>query len=253
MRSPEEHKIFLDERRLQEANSRKVIEQFDKAVMTLAAGGLSMSLLFIEKVAHEPKQNSLPWLYTGWSFFTLSLLLSLVSFLCGYHSYRRELEILDELFKNPQLQSLPNKWSRPTLVINWLSAIALIVGAGAIVRFAILNQPNHGRNANMSESKQEQSVRKPVVKSAASIGSSQAVFKPTEGPIPERAVAIIESDAALRSSQVVFGLQQHSAAPMASSQVLFGPRTDAPVLSQPDPTSPAVPAPATPATKEVSQ
>jgi len=61
-RNAEEHKIFLDERRLQEANSRKVIEQFDKAVMTLAAGGLSISLLFVEKIAPEPRPSTLFWL-----------------------------------------------------------------------------------------------------------------------------------------------------------------------------------------------
>jgi hypothetical protein len=138
----ERFRNFMEARSSLAAASHKVAEQFDKAVMALAAGGLSVSLLFVEKIAPHPKAATLWCLAAGWVAFAVSLMCVLFSFLFGYHSFRREIESLNALYRDPSLPIAPrNKLTSAALLFNWLSAIALVIGAVAIVVFAIMNPP----------------------------------------------------------------------------------------------------------------
>ena len=175
----ERHKNFLLARSALESASHKVAEQFDKAVMTLAAGGLSMSLLFIQKIAPQPKPDTLCYLTAGWIGFTASLLFVLSSFLFGYQSFRREIHILQKMYKNPDIEKMPNWWTTIALVFNWVSAAALIAGAGFIVFFAILNAPNAERSADMTKGKQQSQQVVALKNGAAPTPTSQLMFGPS--------------------------------------------------------------------------
>ncbi|MEI8314403.1 MAG: hypothetical protein WCG79_03025 [Verrucomicrobiota bacterium] len=197
--SDERFKNFIEERKLLLAGSQKTIEQYDKAVMTLAAGGLSISLLFIKEVAPHPEPSTFWLLHYGWGGFTVSLLLILCSFLIGYHSYRREVQVLEVLYRDPDLKiTPPNRWVFPALVLNWLSAFALIFGATFIVYFAIMNPPNQGGIENMSKSQQPKSVPTLLINTAAPIASSQVIFGPAtplqaQRPAATNAPAVVPS------------------------------------------------------------
>ncbi len=197
--SGERFKNFIEARRSLEASSHKAIEQFDKAVLTLAAGGLSISLLFIKEVAPHPEPNTLWLLHYGWGGFTVSLLLVLCSFLFGYHSYRREIGVLEEMYKDPELKiPPPNRWIAGALVLNWMSAFALIFGATFIVCFATMNPPNPEGSENMSKSQQAKSVPKLLTNSAAASALSQVIFGPAiplqaQPPAAPNAPAVVPS------------------------------------------------------------
>ena len=175
----ERFRNFIEARRSLESSSHKVAEQFDKAVMTLAAGGLSMSLLFVQRIGPQQDPKTVWLLAGGWIGFTASLLLVLCSFLFGYHSYRLEIKVLEEMYNDPHLKiPPPNKWVTCTLVSNWASAIALIFGATFIVMFAIMNTPNSEGGESMSKSQQPKSGWIALSNSAAATASSQVMFGP---------------------------------------------------------------------------
>jgi len=108
---------------------------FDRAVMTLAAGALGVSIAFVHDVAPHPIHKG--WLGFAWGLFSLSLVVTLTSFLTSQHSLRREMKMLSgEL----ELAEKPGGWiGSLTILLNWASAVALVTGVGGLVVFALYN------------------------------------------------------------------------------------------------------------------
>ena len=106
---------------------------FDRAIITLSSGGLAISLVFVHDVAPHPRCTQ--WLVAGWSLFTVSLVLILLSFLVSMSALRREMNRID---KNED-RSKPLIRTRLTAWFNWASAVALIAGVGALLVFASRN------------------------------------------------------------------------------------------------------------------
>lgn len=109
---------------------------FDKAIMTLAAGALGVSIAFVHDVAPDPVHVA--WLGWAWGLFAGSLVLILVSFLTSQHALRREMKVLSGERKK--------KDKRPggclgslTIGFNWTSAGTLVCGVIALVVFALYN------------------------------------------------------------------------------------------------------------------
>jgi hypothetical protein len=107
---------------------------FDKAIMTLAAGGLGVSIAFVHQVAPHPLHVA--WLGWAWVLFALSLMLILISFLTSQHALRREMKVVS----GERADSHPGGWLGPTTMgLNWLSALALVTGVVSLVVFAQYN------------------------------------------------------------------------------------------------------------------
>jgi hypothetical protein len=107
---------------------------FDKALMTLSAGALALSLAFIRDIAPSPTNTA--WLGAAWIGFAASLLSILVSFLASQAALRREIENID----GTRTDNRPGgAWSIVTRVCNWLSALLLVGGAAALIVFALYN------------------------------------------------------------------------------------------------------------------
>jgi hypothetical protein len=108
---------------------------FDKAVMTLAAGALAVSIAFVQDVARDPVHVG--WLGAAWGLFATSLMLILVSFLTSQHALRREMRVLSG---EREADERPGGWlSALTIGLNWTSAGALVFGVLALVAFALYN------------------------------------------------------------------------------------------------------------------
>jgi hypothetical protein len=107
-------------------------QDYDKAVMTLAAGALGLSLAFIDDIAPEPKHV---WaIAIAWTLLSVSLLLIFVSFLTSQGAILNEIEKLD----------YPGKAARKiyggfTIALNWAAGGAFIVGVEFLVGFAVAN------------------------------------------------------------------------------------------------------------------
>jgi len=53
-----DYQTYLEERKILIDSERETAQQFDKAILTLAAGALALSITFINQIAPEPKPNS---------------------------------------------------------------------------------------------------------------------------------------------------------------------------------------------------
>jgi hypothetical protein len=106
-------------------------QAFDKAIMTLAGGALAVSISFIHDVAHHPRHKGI--IGASWSFFVLSLLLILWSFLTSERATRRMIHQMAD----PDAESIPE--GRMTDWLNWGSAGSFLVGVVCLVLFAVLN------------------------------------------------------------------------------------------------------------------
>jgi hypothetical protein len=108
---------------------------FDKAVTTLAAGALAVSIAFVHDVAPNPVETG--WLALAWILFSASLILILVSFLTSQHALRREMQVLSGARKPDAKPGGP--LGALTILLNWASGITLVVGVVALVVFAQYN------------------------------------------------------------------------------------------------------------------
>jgi hypothetical protein len=107
---------------------------FDKAVMTLSAGALGVSIAFVNNVA--PHSTETIWLGAAWVAFAMSLLLILGSFLASQHALLYEMRLPTDASASRRIGGV---WGTATAVLNWTSAIALVKGVVALIIFALYN------------------------------------------------------------------------------------------------------------------
>lgn len=84
----------MDERRALVEAEKSGSQQFDKAILTLAAGALAISLTFIKNIAPHPKDWTIYFLLASWIGFIISLVCTLCSFLTSQAAFRKQIEIL---------------------------------------------------------------------------------------------------------------------------------------------------------------
>jgi len=117
---------------------REAARSFDKAMITLSAGALALSIAFIRDIAPHPTKVLL--LYSAWGAFGGSLFLILLSFLCSQSGMRRQRHILNECDeKGIDRRSLKNRWRKLISCLNWLSAIVFLVGVVFLAFFVGCN------------------------------------------------------------------------------------------------------------------
>jgi hypothetical protein len=124
-----------DERTWLKRADHTASRDFDRAVMTLAAGALGLSIAFIQNIAPHPVHKV--WLALSWSLFASSLVLILSSLLTSQHALRCEMRYLDS---SEEDAGMPGGWlGHLTTQLNWFAAGAFVLGVGALVVFAFLN------------------------------------------------------------------------------------------------------------------
>jgi hypothetical protein len=108
-------------------------QSFDKAVMTLSAGGLALSIGFVSRIAPAPVHDWL--LVLAWSLFAGSLLLILLSFLTSQEAHLRTMRLVD----GDVDPASTDWWGRATTGLNLASALTLIAATATLVLFGALN------------------------------------------------------------------------------------------------------------------
>ena len=139
----DEYKVYLDERKQLIDSERKTAQQFDKGILTLAAGALALSITFINQIAPLPKADSMHWLIIAWSSLCLSLLSTLISFLTSQVACRKQRDILDAKIARKE-ESENNKAASWTNRLNYFSIAFFILGIIFIIVFASINLPRGG-------------------------------------------------------------------------------------------------------------
>ncbi|MDE1889230.1 MAG: hypothetical protein KGJ87_07580 [Planctomycetota bacterium] len=139
----DECQVYLEERKQLIGAERETAQQFDKAILTLAAGALALSITFIKQIAPHPKSQSIYFLIAAWTFFSLSILSTLISFLKSQDACRRQREILDQdrLSKPHDNKNSAANWTNR---FNWLSIVFFISGIISLIIFSVFNIPKGG-------------------------------------------------------------------------------------------------------------
>jgi hypothetical protein len=133
-----EYQVYLEERKILIDAERSTAQQYDKAILTLAAGALALSITFMNQIAPEPKPNSICFLIIAWSLFALSILSTLISFLSSQAACRQSRDILDQRItgkgdsRKPLAKTLTN-------ILNYFSMGTFILGVIALVIFSSVN------------------------------------------------------------------------------------------------------------------
>lgn len=139
------YKVYLEERNFLIKSKLDQSRQFDKAILTLAAGALGLSITFIKQIAPVIKPGTKCLLVGAWIGFGLSILLTLISFLTSQSACEKQIKILEKEFFDNQKNAKDNqknKWATWTLWSNIISIISFIIGTFLLAYFSGKNLPN---------------------------------------------------------------------------------------------------------------
>lgn len=139
----DKYQVYLDERKQLIDAERETAQQFDKAILTLAAGALALSITFITQIAPHPKSQSIYFLIVAWILFSFSILSTLISFLISQAACRRQREILDQDISEKE-HKIKNNAADWTNRLNYLSIAFFILGIVFLIIFSAFNLPKGG-------------------------------------------------------------------------------------------------------------
>jgi preprotein translocase subunit SecE len=136
----EQYQVYLEERKQLIAAERDTAQQFDKAILLLAAGALALSITFINQIAPNPKPVSIYFLIVAWVLFCTSLLSTLISFLTSQVACRKQRDILDDKIADKS-NNKDNRATSWTNRLNYFSITFFILGVVSLIIFSALNLP----------------------------------------------------------------------------------------------------------------
>ena len=168
---------------------RSQADQFDKAILTLAAGALALSLTFIKEIAPTPDGLTINLLAWSWGCFVSSVSLTLLSCHTSVCAYRRLDHILNLQQSQPDtdVSILKNHWVTTTLALNLASLAVFVVGTGLLSYSAY-----HGLKMKEQEMSAKTTNEKHGMEGAVPVsppvgqGAQQVVIppKPGTGAVP---------------------------------------------------------------------
>lgn len=137
-----ERETYLEERKSLVEAEREAAGSFDKAMITLSAGALGLSITFIRELAPMPQSETVALLIIAWGGFIVALLSTLSSFLFSQSAMRRQRDILDLDYEGaPPAQAMKNIPATITNMLNWFSIACFIIGVIFLALFSISNLP----------------------------------------------------------------------------------------------------------------
>lgn len=137
--------IYLDERKLLVEAQQVSYQQFDKYILSLSTGFLSLSVAFLKDVFPQALIVCREVLVASWIFFSASILTTLVSFLVSQQAYKRQLLITEDYYvrQDEKALSAKNRWGTATTILNLCSAIFFVLAVFATVYFVSVNFTHH--------------------------------------------------------------------------------------------------------------
>ena len=142
MKNEKYEESLLEERKALIFAMLEQAKSFDRWVLTLAGGTFSLSLIFINQIAPNPKSGTVGFLVTAWTLFAVSILSTLSSFLFSQETCYKQIKDIHQLLKGEidSSKELPlNIYGRITKGLNYCSMITFLVGVAFLITFAILN------------------------------------------------------------------------------------------------------------------
>lgn len=186
-----EYQVYLEEREQLIDAERETVQQFDKAILTLADGALALSITFINQIAPHPKSHSKWFLLIAWILFCLSLLSTLISFLASQVACRRQREILDKRwFMKDKDKSMSDKNHADknnaailTNKLNYVSIAFFIFGIIFLIIFSTINLPITERRVKVMSRKEEEAGYVPPKLPTKPIDNTEKGYVPPKPPV----------------------------------------------------------------------
>lgn len=135
----QKYDIYFDERRALTNAINNTDQQFDKAILTLSAGALALSLTFVEKISPTPFPYTKWLLILSWCIFTISMVTTLISFITSKLACERQIEIIEDIYKNKPDIDINNKYTLITKYLNYASLTLFMIGVILLVLFSSIN------------------------------------------------------------------------------------------------------------------
>jgi hypothetical protein len=131
-------KAFLAHRDGLQKQGADQLANFDKTLLLLATGALSLSIVFFEKIGgSEPTSQEL--MATSWAFFAFSILLNLFSYVTSWLDTVREIRFMDQNVNTDWRAQHENFPRSATISLNFFSGLLFVIGVILLLRFAFIN------------------------------------------------------------------------------------------------------------------
>ena len=199
IRTPEEQKIamqmhdsFRDELLKRDLSNT---ESYDKALMTLSAASLGISLTTIRFIVPLETASYICLIQLGWLLLLISIIVSIIAFQLSNRAIKNQLKNAEDYYLkcNPQAFHRKNIAQKINSFLNFATGILFIVAITSIVSFVILNieieaekmakKPSSIQNARMVNDSANVPTMQQVPNQAAT--SSNSANIPTMQQAPE--------------------------------------------------------------------
>lgn len=133
--------IYLDERKSLVDAQQTSYQQFDKYVLTLSTGFLSLSVVFLKDIFPHIEISHKGVLIISWILFTASILSTLLSFLASQQAYKQAIQITEDYYinGNDKALKLKNHWGIVTMILNLFSATFFVLAVITTIYFVSIN------------------------------------------------------------------------------------------------------------------
>lgn len=133
-----EWNAFLNHRDALNRQGAEQLAAFDKTLLLLATGALSLSIVFAEKMINdEPISPNL--LAVSWGFFAASILVNLFSYVTSWLDTVHEIKFMDKNHDGDWRARHDNFPRTLTIGLNFFAGILFVVGVILVLRFAYIN------------------------------------------------------------------------------------------------------------------
>lgn len=141
---------YLEFKKQANEGLQSAASQFDKAILTLSAGALALSLTFVKDIAPTPDTTTVHLLKWAWAGFIASIVLTLLSFHSSLRAFRRYDKIIDTMQADPRVdrETLTNSWSSVTIWLNALSLASFFLGTVLLTWSVSHNLATRGKNVS---------------------------------------------------------------------------------------------------------
>lgn len=116
---------------------QKSIESYDKAILTLTAGGLGVTLTFINSAMSTGHVQQLTLLFYGWGCWVFAIIVILLSFYCSHLALRKTIKQIDD--KSIHNSTPGGYYSTVINYCNVFSGLFFIAGLVLVLTFTYIN------------------------------------------------------------------------------------------------------------------
>lgn len=133
------YQTYLEERKILLGHKQDHSNNLDKAILTLSAGALGLSLTFLDKINPHNSQCLKLMLLFSWIGFTLSILLTLISFVTSEKAYDRQIEINDKYYEDERKEPEKNELNVFVDSIRIASIASFMVGTALLLIYTFIS------------------------------------------------------------------------------------------------------------------